>query len=103
MYIYIYIYIYISTNQLTIDNQFRQINVLAVQILHIKKPHFKHDAFRIFSLKFFLTVHCSILSAIKIVIANFKGINLKGLHSRCSSVEERSLHLKDKLLPRKRH
>ena len=84
---------------------FRQINfyVLAVQILHIKKPHFKHDAFRIFSLKFFLTVHCSILSAIKIVIANFKGINLKGLHSRCSSVEERSLHLKDKLLPRKRH
>lgn len=77
--------------------------LLAVQILHIKKPHFKHDAFRIFSLKFFLTVHCSILSAIKIVIANFKGINLKGLHSRCSSVEERSLHLKDKLLPRKRH
>ena len=70
-------YIYIS------DKSF----FYAVQILNIKKPHFKKDAFRLFSLKTFSTVHRSILSAIKIVSANSKGINLKGLHSRCLSVE----------------
>ena len=59
----------------------------AVQILNIKKPHFKQDAFRLFSLKTFSIVHRSILSAIKIVSANSKGVNLKGLHSRCLRVE----------------
>ena len=59
----------------------------AVQILNIKKPHFKQNAFRLFSLMTFSTVHRSILSAIKIVSANSKGINLKGLHSRCLRVD----------------
>ena len=60
----------------------------AVQIINIKKPYFKQDAFRFFSLKTFSTVHRSILSAIKIITANSKGINLKGFHSRYLSVEE---------------
>ena len=47
----------------------------AVQIINIKKPYFKQDAFRFFSLKTFSTVHRSILSAIKIVTVNSKGIN----------------------------
>ena len=47
MYIYMYMYIH--------------------QILNIKKPNFKQDAFRLFSLKTFSTVHRSILSAIKII------------------------------------
>ena len=59
----------------------------AVQILNIKKPHFKQDAFRLFSSKTVSIVHRSILSAVKIVSANSKGINLKGLHSMCLSAE----------------
>ena len=46
-----------------------------VQILNIKKPHFKKDAFRFFSLKTFSNAHRSILSAIKIVSADSKEIN----------------------------
>ena len=71
------IYIYISASHF----------FHAVQILNINKPHFKPDAFRLFSLKTFSTVHCWILSAIKIVSANSKGFNLKGLNSRCLHVE----------------
>ena len=74
---YIYIYIYISTSQF----------FHAVLKLNIQKPHFKDDAFRVFSLKTFPTVDRRILSAIKIVSANSKAIRLKGLHSRCLTVE----------------
>ena len=48
----------------------------AVQILNIKELHFTQDAFHLFS-----------LSAIKIVSGYSKGINLKGLRSRCLNVE----------------
>ena len=79
--LYKYIHIYISISILT-SHLFH-----AIQILNIKKPHFKEDGFCLFSLKTFSTVHCSVLSAIKIVSENSKGINLKRLQSRCLSVE----------------
>ena len=55
------------------------------EILNIKKPHFYQDAVCLFSYQIFSILHFSILSAIEIVSANSKGINLKGLHSRCLS------------------
>ena len=64
MYVYIYIYIYIYMYLYPTSHFFH-----AVQILNIKKPYFKQDAFRLFSLKTFSTVHPSILSAIKTVSA----------------------------------
>ena len=63
-----------------------------MQFKYYKKPHFKQFfffvlTFRLFSLKTFSTMHRSVLSAIKIVSANSKGVNSKGLHSRWLSVE----------------
>ena len=45
--------------------------LLAVQILHIKKPHFKQDAFRLFSLKTFSTVHIFVFLFIYLFIYLF--------------------------------
>ena len=58
----------------------------AVQVLNIKKPYFKQDGSRLFSLKTFSIVPRSILSAIKTVIAYSKRISLKGLHGRCLTI-----------------
>ena len=84
----------ISSNRVDLNNRlekqliYRQV-IFFMQFKYetSKKPHFKQDAFRLFSLKTVSIVHRSILSAVKIVSANSKGINLKGLHSRCLSTE----------------
>ena len=81
-FIYIYIYIYIILMYRYINKSFF---FDAVLILNIKKPHFKQDAFRLFSLKTFSTAGTGISThfgptkiapKISLKFTGFKGIDL---------------------------
>ena len=80
MYIYIYIYIILINRYINKSFFFD-----AVLILNIKKPHFKQDAFRLFSLKTFSTAGTGISThfgptkiapKISLKFTGFKGIDL---------------------------